>query len=391
MTILRFRGSAHLRYRLAYSVLSGRSARIDDIRTRNTSGDAENIGLSRAEVSLLRLLEKLTNGTKVEINETGTVLRFKPGIVTGGKLQHDCGTDRAMGYFVEVAVLLALFAKKPLALTLTGITNDQLDPSVDTIRTATLPLLRRFGVEAAALELRVRRRGVRPLGGGEALLRVPIVRSLTPVDCTEEGLVKRVRGVAFGTKVSPQMCNRMVDAARALLNKLLPDVYIFTDHSSGLDAAKSPGFGIALVAETTTGVLLCAECCSEPEARSSGGDMDVPSSHTGGKARGSDRGARIALPEDVGELAAAQLLEEVRRGGVVDSLHQSFLLSLCALTPEDVSRVRLGKITQHTVQSLRHIKDQLGVVFDLQPHSASGTVVLSCVGSGISNLARRAT
>lgn len=117
----------------------------------------------------------------------------------------------------------------------------------------------------------------------------------------------------------------MVDAARSILNKLLPDVYIFTDHSAGLEGAKSPGFGIALVAETTTGVLMCAECCSESDGR----DKSQRSSK--------DR-SRIALPEDVGELAAAQLLEEIKRGGVVDSLHQSFLLSLCALTPEDVSR-----------------------------------------------------
>ena len=196
--MLRFKGSAHLRYRLAYSLLSGRSLRVDDIRANgSTSGggeeDVDSVGLSRAEISLLRLLEKMTNGTKVEINETGTVLRFKPGVVTGGKLQHDCGTERGIGYFVEVVVLLALFSKKPLAITFFGITNDQLAPCVDTIRTGTLPLLRKYGVEPGDLELRVRRRGVRPLGGGEALLRVPIVRALTPVDFTEEGLVKRVR------------------------------------------------------------------------------------------------------------------------------------------------------------------------------------------------------
>ena len=43
-------------------------------------------------------------------------------------------------------------------------------------------------------------------------------------------MVKRVRGVAFATRVSPQMCNRLVDGARGVLNALLSDVYIFTDH-----------------------------------------------------------------------------------------------------------------------------------------------------------------
>ena len=43
-------------------------------------------------------------------------------------------------------------------------------------------------------------------------------------------MVKRVRGVAWATRVSPQMCNRLVDGARGVVNDLLADVYIFTDH-----------------------------------------------------------------------------------------------------------------------------------------------------------------
>ena len=43
-------------------------------------------------------------------------------------------------------------------------------------------------------------------------------------------MVKRVRGVAWATRVSPQMCNRLVDGTRSVLNQLLSDVYIFTDH-----------------------------------------------------------------------------------------------------------------------------------------------------------------
>ena len=42
-------------------------------------------------------------------------------------------------------------------------------------------------------------------------------------------MVKRIRGVAYSMKVSPQTTNRMVDGARGVLNKLLADVYIFTD------------------------------------------------------------------------------------------------------------------------------------------------------------------
>ena len=70
---LRFRGSGHFRQRLACATLSGRTIRIDDIRARD-----ENPGLRDYEASLLRLLEKVTNGCVVEINETGAASRPCP-------------------------------------------------------------------------------------------------------------------------------------------------------------------------------------------------------------------------------------------------------------------------------------------------------------------------
>jgi len=45
-----------------------------------------------------------------------------------------------------------------------------------------------------------------------------------------------VRGIAYATRVSPQVTNRMVDTARGVLNHYLPDVYIFTDTYKGKDS-----------------------------------------------------------------------------------------------------------------------------------------------------------
>ena len=43
---------------------------------------------------------------------------------------HDCPLTRSIGYFLEPVVMLAPFAKKPLQLTLRGITSDDRDLSV---------------------------------------------------------------------------------------------------------------------------------------------------------------------------------------------------------------------------------------------------------------------
>lgn len=48
-----------------------------------------------------------------------------------------------------------------------------------------------------------------------------------------------------------------------LLNRLLPDVWVHTDHHAGRTGGDSPGFALSLVAESTTGVLLVAETAAE--------------------------------------------------------------------------------------------------------------------------------
>ena len=123
MDVIACEGPSNLRQKLVYATLSGKVLRVNKIREKD-----ERPGLQPHEASLLRLMEKITNGSLVEISETGTSLRYKPGIICGGaNLRHDCGKARAIGYFLEPLVLLSLFGKKPLTITLTGITNDDID------------------------------------------------------------------------------------------------------------------------------------------------------------------------------------------------------------------------------------------------------------------------
>ncbi|RHY28709.1 hypothetical protein DYB32_005761 [Aphanomyces invadans] len=134
---LKFKGCAHFRQRLICATLSGRRIRIDNIR-----GDSEEPGISEFEANFLRLLDSITNGSQIEINETGTVLKYAPGFIVGGTIDHDCGTKRSIGWFLEALVALAPFAKRPLVATLKGITNDDVDASVDYFKAVTIPLLK---------------------------------------------------------------------------------------------------------------------------------------------------------------------------------------------------------------------------------------------------------
>jgi RNA 3'-terminal phosphate cyclase-like protein len=379
---LQYEGCSHFRFRLVCATLAGRRVRINNIRADADSGVAGSTGpgITEFEASFLRLLDGVTNGSQITINDTGTRVTFAPGVVTGGRHLdlhggHTCPTARSVAWFAEALMWLAPFGKEPMRATLQGVTNDDADTCVDVLRTVTLPLMRRFGVGGTTdaggglqgqLELKVTARGCPPDGGGRIELRCPPVRSeLESLRLVDEGRIRRVRGIAYGARVAPSTIQSVVEGAKSTLVKFQPDTYIHADHYRGKDAGKSPGFGVALVAESTTGCALSAEAAAPV---------------TGGVA-----------PTDIGELGAERLLSEIENGGCVDTAHQAMCLLFMALGPrEALSQVRLGKLTPYTMEALRIIRDCFGVVFKLDADEETGTVLCSCRGIGLKNIAKKA-
>lgn len=183
----------------------------------------------------------------------GTMVYFKPGIIVGGKISHDCGTSRGIGFFLEPLLWLAPFSKQPFDITLNGITNNELDISVDLLRTVTIPLISKFGLEDIELKVcsskiltscflffffwkKIKKRGAPPKGGGQIYFKSSIVRSLKSIQLLDEGKIRRIRGIAYCTRISPQIANRMVDSARSILSQFQSDIFIYTDHYKGSDS-----------------------------------------------------------------------------------------------------------------------------------------------------------
>ncbi len=332
MAPLKYSGSAMFRQRVVASVLSNTPLKIDKIRV----ADQIHPGLQDFEASFLRLIEQITDGksrslyimstflifspsllsligTVIEINETGTTLRFKPGILLGGRVTHDCGTTRSIGWFIEGLIPLAPFCKSPLQISLSGITNDDIDLSVDTLNNVTFPLLQNFGIYS--ITCKVKKRGVPPKGGGLVELAIPVIKgSLNPVYIIDEGLIKRVRGIAFATRVSPTIITRVIDSCRKVLNDFLPDVHIHSDHyKGGKDGGDSPGYSLSLVAETTSGALISVERTAKirranplPGMNSDGLGNSVDANMIGGE-----------LPETIGEDGAQMLIKEIFSGIII--------------------------------------------------------------------------
>ncbi|XP_065567830.1 RNA 3'-terminal phosphate cyclase-like protein isoform X2 [Artemia franciscana] len=366
-----YQGSESFRVRLVLSILSGRPIRIVKIRTQG-----DNPGLHEYEAGFIRLLDKITNGTKVEVNETGTAIYFQPGLLVGGPIEHDCSCQRGIGYYLESVMQLAPFCKKPLKIVLRGVTNDQVDTSVDALKCVFFPILRRFVVDDEGLDMKINRRGAPPLGGGEVFFSCPVRKQLRPFQFLDPGLIKRIRGTAYAVQVSPAMANRMVESAKGLLLKVIPDVFITTDHRKGVGKKGSPGYGIVLIAETTKGAFLVAESSSNPI----------------------NSGKPPSVPEDIGLEAANRLLQEIYRGGCVDSNCQSSTLLFMALYQKDVSKIMTGPLSPYTIKFLRTLRDFFGTQFKVETKQRSheeedlrtgcDKVILTCIGVGYTNLSK---
>lgn len=337
--MLEFRGSQSLRHRLVLATLTGTSIIIQRIRS-----ESANPGLNDAEVVFLRLLSQLTNGTTVEINPAGTVLKYSPGLIINNPgpepLFFDCGSGRALSYYVEGVLPLCLFGKNPLNLKLRGRSNDEVDVSLDSLAAVYTPLMKGLGVED--FHLAGFRRGVED---GEATLTLTPLRKLEqPVLLLDPGKVKRVRGTVYCSKGSPQMANRVAYSAKGALQQLLPDIWVSTDYTK---RGSQSLLGISLSAETSTGLVLAADAFRGEESLVEELETDVP--------------------EDLGYTVALRLLDEIFHGGCVDaSLHWLPLL-LMALGPKGrKGSVLLGRLTNHSIELLRLIQTFLHVTMELE-------------------------
>lgn len=362
--MLKFEGSSLFRHHIVCSTLAKRPVHITGIH------DAEDpMGIQPHEANFLKFMDRVTSGSSFHCADHNTSLQFTPGMILGGSFSHEVPSQRCVTYIIEAALLLLPFAKHDSRITFVGSTQSELDLSVDTIRTVTLRWLQLFGVQSS---LRIVRRGAAPGGGGLVILEVKALRKLNGTTAEERGRVRRVRGICFASRTAADLPQRTATAAKGVLLNLLPDVYVVTDvdSSKGGQGERGSGYGVVLVAETTSKLCVISQ-------------ESVAMPHES--------------PEDVGKRASQLLLDQIFDGGCVDSHHQMLVLLLMALGPDEISTMRFGQLSSSGVSALMLMDTYFGVSCAIKAGASFAgpafpqTTMVTCMGSNTINVWKKSS
>ena len=281
-------------------------------------------------------MSRISNGSTLTGSEQGSsVVEFTPGLVQPGHYTADPGTAGSTTLLLQISLPCLFFPPQatdyPSTLTLKGGTNASMAPQIDYTEHIFLPFLQRhFGLE---VDLKVKKRGYYPRGGGEVSVSVnPAKYPLPSVTLLERGKLLKIRGKAYVAGLPSAIARTIRDTAvEELLSALSSSS---TDSSSNLIAAEDiqidavreqpqdavgAGSGIVLWAETESGCRI---------GGSSVGRKGVDSTQT----------AREAVEE---------LVRGLKDGGCVDEYLQDQMLIFLALA-KGTSKVSCGPLTLHT-------------------------------------------
>ncbi|SDM60864.1 RNA 3'-terminal phosphate cyclase (ATP) [Halogranum gelatinilyticum] len=196
-------GGQILRTALALSMVTDTPVEVTDIR-----GSRSTPGLRPQHLAGVRVAEAVSDADVSAVEVGATDLTFVPDEPSGGDYHADIGTAGSVTLLFETVLPLATTLDEPLTLAATGGTDVKWSPTAAYYERVKLPLLARFGLDAAVT---LHHSGFYPAGGGEATLRLA-PSSLSALDLTARGPLERV---VVHSKASTSLENKSVAVRQA--------------------------------------------------------------------------------------------------------------------------------------------------------------------------------
>lgn len=344
-------GGQVLRLSAAISAVTGKPIRIVNVRAKRTPP-----GLRAQHLNALRAIGLLTNAKIEGLNIGSREVAFTPNPPAGGVFKVDVQTAGSTSLVLQALMPVMALSASEVRLEITGGTNNPRAPAIEYLQNIVLPTVTRMGFRGS---IELLRRGFYPRGQGIVRAYSKPVRRLKPIVLTEFRSPERIWGLSYSCRLPKHITERMARSAQKKLTEEGYDAAIATEPLDGSDPKCSvdPGCGLILVASLSSGGLL------------------------GGDALG-----RLGRPaEKVGEEAAFNLLEALKRSAPVDK-HMGDQLIVYAGLAEGESAVKVTELTMHTLTCIELCKILLGACFEVEGELGEPATIV-CRGAGITNQA----
>jgi RNA 3'-terminal phosphate cyclase (ATP) len=176
-------GGQVLRLAVAVATLAGTSVTVENVR-----GARPDPGLRPQHVAAVEALSGLADATTDGVAVDSDTVVFDPGGGIGGDVSVEVGTAGSIPLIFDAVLPLGWRAEEPIRVRAMGGTHVKWAPTMDYVRSVTLPLLRSHNLEASVTNLEY---GFYPEGGGAATLEIT-PSSIDPIERCNRGALQSI-------------------------------------------------------------------------------------------------------------------------------------------------------------------------------------------------------
>ncbi|MFX0155638.1 MAG: RNA 3'-terminal phosphate cyclase [Candidatus Hodarchaeota archaeon] len=316
-------GGSIVRIAAGFSILFQRPIRIKNIRANRSKP-----GLRLQHLLGLKTLSELTNSTLSDCIVGTNEITLYPNQLVKSKITVEVGTAGNIGLLIQPIQIACLGFDKPEKIEIFingGGTFGKYAPSLNYLKEVTYKIFRTHGFK---IDIDIQKHGFYPKGG--ALVKCtlyPSKNNIKPINLTELGNIDLVQGEIITTYQlkKKEVGERIKKSIQQQLKKELKiDVKINNNYVDSL----SPGVGLHLWANTDTGAIISS---------------------------GTILGERKIISEDLGRIAANELIKYIKKEIPIDNYLSDQLIAFMGFVKE-ASRIKVLKVTSHTQTNLELIK-----------------------------------
>ncbi|MHA2273487.1 MAG: RNA 3'-terminal phosphate cyclase, partial [Candidatus Hodarchaeales archaeon] len=316
-------GGQILRTSVTLAAITGKKVRVKRIRANRP-----NPGLRRQHITAILAAAALTSSNVKGLQVGSESFEYDPQKLEGGTFRYDVGTAGSVSLVIQTILPIALWAKEPTHVELTGGTDVKWSPPIDYLRFVYFPVLSKF--LGAEIVLQLRQRGHYPKGGGNVVLEVfPLENRDYKIELRSSGSPSAISGISHCAKLPPHVAQRQAQSASQYLRNHgleVGEISIET-YPRTADPHWGSGSGITIYSEMQEGAIL-------------GGDSI---------------GERGKKAEIVGKQAAMNLLSAIESSAATDRHLGDMLLPFMVLSPHS-SIFSVSEVTSHLLTNIEIVK-----------------------------------